>query len=289
MKKILMILCIFIGMFCINVHATDYGTYQLIPITDTATVETENFLYRGFYFNINEMEANSLKSNHVIFSGIKNISNEDRPISVTIATFDADKKNIGTLNFCATNEKYTLLQTTLAKDEEVNYAIGIAQRHLIEGKTIADIKYIAILGDNSSCKMAGVSDYAGKTIDEIKNTKPEDLLVNDNTKYFIYIVVGVLGLGILIFIFKLLLTGGKSRQDIIRDQYRNNSIKINTVDNNNNQPILNLDQNIESPNAVPTGKDEVIKPELKEEKIDHNPKNTNNNDNHGDDLFNMYK
>ena len=260
----------------INVNAKEYGLYELIPISDKATVETEHFLYRDFYYNYNEMQANSLKSIHVIFSGIKNITNEKEAISISIALFDSDKKNIGVVNYCSTNEKYTLLQTELEPNEEISYSIGILQKHLIDGKNINDVKYFAVIGDNNSCSMAGVSDYAGKTIEEMKDSKGE-ITINNNTKYFIYIVAGAIGLLVVGFIIKFILTGGKSREDMIRAQYRvNTNINNNPNPSNDNNVISSVNQN-PSPSITPPV------PEEPKKVVD------TSHDDHGSNLFDMYK
>ena len=129
MKKyiiLLIVLCVFI-----NVKAEKYSLYQLIPANTDATVETENFLYENFYYNDNALQAEKLQSNHVIFSMIKNLTKEERPITISIGVFDKDKKNIGIVNFCSTNEKYSLLDTTIKPDQEMNYAVGVLKKHMI--------------------------------------------------------------------------------------------------------------------------------------------------------------
>ena len=268
-----------------NVEAKEYSTYELISIEDNeASVQTEHFSY-NFYYNHSDIQASKLGSNTIIFPVLKNISDSKRAISVSIGIFNSEKKNIGTINYCSTNEKVTFLKTHLEPDEETAYSINIAKQNIIDGYDINDVKYLSILGENSDCEITGISEYAGKTVEEIKNTG-DGLVVSNYTKYFVYIVGGVIGLGILLAIIKLLLTGGKTRQDMIREQYINkNSVKIT----DETKEVVNNTVNINPPSNIPVGNDEVIKPEVKEEVVDHNPKNTNNNDNHGSDLFDMYK
>ncbi len=291
MKKyiiLLIVLCAFI-----NVRAEKYGLYQLIPANTDATVETENFLYENFYYNDNALQAEKLQSNHVIFSMIKNLTKEERPITISIGVFDKDKKNIGIVNFCSTNEKYSLLDTTIKPDQEMNYAVGILKKHMITGKSVSDVKYIAILGDNIDCKMAGTTEGAGKTVEEMEKTK-DDFYVSPNTMIFVYIVGGVIGLGVVLFVLKFLLTGGKSREDMIRAQYG--------VRKNDNVPNININTNTNTPNdnSIPNNINNSINTNVQntvpnndvnsnQEVVDHNPANNNPNDNHGDDLFNMYK
>ncbi len=293
MKKyiiLLIVLCVFI-----NVKAEKYSLYQLIPANTDATVETENFLYENFYYNDNALQAEKLQSNHVIFSMIKNLTKEERPITISIGVFDKDKKNIGIVNFCSTNEKYSLLDTTIKPDQEMNYAVGVLKKHMITGKSVADVKYIAILGDNIECKMAGTTEGAGKTVEEMEKTK-DDVYVSPNTMIFVYIVAGVIGLGIVLFVVKMLLTGGKSREDMIRAQYgirKNNdvsNININTNTNTNTPNDNSIPNNIN--NSINTNVQNTVPNNdvnSNQDVVDHNPANNNPNDNHGDDLFNMYK
>ncbi len=289
MKKIMIVLSLFIGIICLNVKASDYSMYQLISIEDNATVTGEHFIY-NFYYNYSDIQAERMSSNTIIFPSLKNISDEKRAISISIGIFNGEKKNIGTMNYCSTNEKVTFLETHLEPGQETQYSINIAKQNIIDGYNIKDVKYLAVLGENEDCTVTGISRYAGKTIEEIKNSSDDELYVSDYTKYFIYVVIGVIGLGILIFIIKFLLTGGKSRQDMIREQYKNNNtFKINDNSNNNNNNIIDPNPIINTPSDTPIGNDQVPKPEIKEEVVDHNPKNTNNNDDHGSNLFDMYK
>jgi len=295
MKKIIIlviVLCAFI-----NVKADNYRLYQLIPANTDATVETEHFLYENFYYNDNALQAEKLQSNHVIFSMIKNLTKEERPITISIGVFDKDKKNIGIVNFCSTNERYSLLDTTIKPDQEMNYAVGILKKHMIAGKSVSDVKYIAILGDNIDCKMAGTTEGAGKTVEEMEKTK-DDVFISPNTMMFVYIVVGIIGIGVIAFVLKFLLTGGKSREDMIRAQYgvRKNNLNLdnntNNMSNNNlNNPINNNSNNVTNSinTNIPNNNINDTVADNSEDAVDHNPANNNPNDNHGDDLFNMYK
>ena len=280
MKKVLF-LCILFLSFTLNVEASEYGLYQLIPVNSDATVETENFVYSNFYYNDNEMQANALKSNHVIFSSIKNISKEERPISISIGVFDKDKKNIGIVNYCSSNEKYSLLPTSIKSGEEMAYSVGVMSKHIVDGRNITEVKYIAVLGDNADCKMAGTSEGEGMTVEEMKESEGETR-IGKNTMYFMYAVGGVVGLVFIVFILKFILTGGKTREDVIREQY-----KKHYTNNDHNTNINNTPQNNNSPQVI--NQTNTSTSSNTEEVKDFNPKNNNPNDDKGSNLFDMYK
>ena len=98
MKRIIMFITILvITLVSQNVYATNYNIKELIPVNAHTTIGTNNFRYIDFYYNDNEMEADGLKNNFIIFSKIKNVSDEKRAVTVSIGLFDKDKKNIGSL------------------------------------------------------------------------------------------------------------------------------------------------------------------------------------------------
>ena len=293
MKKLLsfVFLVVFLLSVFIDVDALDYSTKQLISTGDVATIKTDSFAYNNMSYYLNNDTGQAMFN----FESIVNRTNGTRPISVDILLFDKDKKNIGIVNFCSTNEKYSLLDTTIKPDQEMNYAVGVLKKHMIAGKSVSDVKYIAILGDNIECKMAGTTEGAGKTVEEMEKTK-DDVYVSPNTMIFVYIVAGVIGLGIVLFVVKMLLTGGKSREDMIRAQYgvRKNddvpNININTNTNTNTPNDNSIPNNIN--NSINTNVQNTVPNNdvnSNQEVVDHNPANNNPNDNHGDDLFNMYK
>ena len=284
MKKVLFV-CILFLAFTLNVKAREYGLYQLIPVNSDATVETENFVYSNFYYNDNEMQANALKSNHIIFSSIKNISKEERPISISIGVFDKDKKNIGIVNYCSSNEKYSLLPTSIKSGEEMAYSVGVMSKHIVDGRNITEVKYISVLGDNVDCKMAGTSEGEGMTVEEMKENEGQ-VKIGKNTMYFMYAAGGVVGLVVLVFILKFIFTGGKSREDVIREQYRKHytNNNLNTNINSNPQSNINPQNNNSQINQTNTSTSSNT-----EEVKDFNPKNNNPKDDQGSNLFDMYK
>ena len=73
MKKLFVGIILFLSFLSLPVYAVDdYDLYQLIPINKHANVETDHFIYKDFYYNDNEMQRESLHSNHIIFKEIVN-------------------------------------------------------------------------------------------------------------------------------------------------------------------------------------------------------------------------
>ena len=118
MKKIIKTLILLvITLHVIPASAANYEMKELIPV-DT-------------------MEAEALKNNFIIFGGIKNLRDEDSPVSISIGIFDEDKKNIGTINYCSTNDKTSAVAETILKpDEERSYVIEVNKKVLAPDKTV---------------------------------------------------------------------------------------------------------------------------------------------------------
>lgn len=164
MKRFFIILSIlFIGF---NVNARELGS--LIPVDTSASLKTENFFYDDFYYNDNKMEADSLKDNYVIFGSIKNMTNEAKPVSITIGLFNGDKKNIGVIYYCSSKDKVTASAGALIQPEQaIPAVVQIKENQLVEGNTMNDIKYISVLDENIECKQGFRTVFAGMNVDEI--------------------------------------------------------------------------------------------------------------------------
>ena len=133
MKRIFKSLIILIALLItVPVNAANYEVKELIPVNVETSVFTDHFSYSGFYYNDNEMEDKSLKNNFIIFKGIRNITKEDRPVTVTIGLFDKDEKNIGTINYCSKNDKTSIVAGTILKPkEEKAYVIEVNKKYQI--------------------------------------------------------------------------------------------------------------------------------------------------------------
>jgi len=193
MKKISIIILILL-MTIIPVKAANYTLKELIPINIKTTIVTDNFSYKNFSYNVNT-EGDKTKNHIITFSGIKNLTDEAKPISISIALFDKNQKNIGTINYCTDNLN--------AKEEKV-YEIPVSKSDLAKENTVNDIKYIAVLSDNINCRTDGTLDYIGQTVEEIgikKNTT-----VDDDTKLLIKVLAGVFAVVLIIFLYEFVFT-----------------------------------------------------------------------------------
>lgn len=204
MKKIILFITILvITLVSQNVYAANYNIKELIPVNNHTTIGTNNFRYIDFYYNDNEMEADGLKNNFIIFSKIKNVSDEKKAVTVSIGLFDKDKKNIGTINYCSTKDKTSVVAgTELNPDEEKSYVIEVNKKYLADKKTVKDIEYISILSDNPNCTTGSSLDFVGQTVDEIGQIKNTGL--SDDAELLIKILTGIGVVAIIIFVYNFM-------------------------------------------------------------------------------------
>lgn len=204
MKKIIFFITILvITLVSQNVYAANYNIKELIPVNNHTTIGTNNFRYIDFYYNDNEMEADGLKNNFIIFSKIKNVSDEKKAVTVSIGLFDKDKKNIGTINYCSTKDKTSVVAgTELNPDEEKSYVIEVNKKYLADKKTVKDIEYISILSDNPNCTTGSSLDFVGQTVDEIGQIKNTGL--SDDAELLIKILTGIGVVAIIIFVYNFM-------------------------------------------------------------------------------------
>lgn len=204
MKRIIFFITILvITLVSQNVYAANYNIKELIPVNNHTTIGTNNFRYIDFYYNDNEMEADGLKNNFIIFSKIKNVSDEKKAVTVSIGLFDKDKKNIGTINYCSTKDKTSVVAgTELNPDEEKSYVIEVNKKYLADKKTVKDIEYISILSDNPNCTTGSSLDFVGQTVDEIGQIKNTGL--SDDAELLIKILTGIGVVAIIIFVYNFM-------------------------------------------------------------------------------------
>ena len=83
MKRIIKVLVIVFVMFMFSkVNAANYELRELIPINTETTIVTDHFSYQSFYYKTKGIKDITNPNNYLIFSNIKNISDEDLPISI---------------------------------------------------------------------------------------------------------------------------------------------------------------------------------------------------------------
>ncbi len=274
MKKIISLLLILITLFTIEVNAANYQIKELIPLDTSTTIVTDNFSYKDFYYNDNKLEAEALKNNFIIFKGIKNISNKDLPVSISIGLFDQNKLNIGTINYCSTSDKTSIVAgTILKKDEEKEYVIEVNERFLADQKTVQDIKYIAILNDNIHCRSTGSLEFVGKKVEDIKLSK-KSLLDDNHTQLVIQLFTVLTIILIIIFLYRFLFTN--SFNNFNGEDYRRAFEKRNKQLAKEREKLPK-----DEPKKILSGKSDFIKEQEVEESKKVNQEST--------DLHNMYK
>lgn len=185
MKKILLLVLLTLLLSPINSNAANYNLNELIPNNTETTIVTDNFSYKDFYYN----------NGAITFKGIKNLTNEEKPLSFSITLFNAEKKNIGTIYYCSKNEEKPLLGiNTLIAKEEKSFIIYIHKYT----KDINEVNYISLIGDNHTCREESNDDYKGQTIEDITRNKSDRL--DQKASLFVQIV----GYGLLLLVCYLL-------------------------------------------------------------------------------------
>lgn len=286
MKKFLLGIIVLLSFLSLPVYAEEkYALYQLIPINKHATVETDHFIYRDFYYNDNEMQRESLHNNHIIFAEIKNKSTEELPVTITVGFFDKDKKNIGELNYCGTKEDITFAAREIGPDVSVPYSMVVTRTDLIDKKDLKDIVYIAVLGENRTCSIGKATENSGRTVEEIKEGNPTNknsLNIDSQTMNFLYGVGGGILLLILFLWFRSVSTSGMTRDEVIREEYK---LKHQQNLQNRGQQLTPPSVENTQTNLEPQQPVEEAKPTQEESLIEEAPKEEQENN----DLMNLFK
>ncbi len=206
-----------------NVEAANYELKELIPINIETTIVTNHFSYRDFYYNGKGI---------ILFKSIKNISNKDLPITISIGLFDENKKNIGMINYCTAEER-------LSSKEEKSYVITITNEQLSKEKAIDDIHYISILDENINCRITGADDYIGQKVEDIGKIRSNS--ITSDTRFFIKIIEVLFSVIGVIFLYRFMFTksfvnmnGEEIRKDY--DKYNKELSKEREEDRKNNPP-----------------------------------------------------
>ncbi|MBQ3297760.1 MAG: hypothetical protein IJG97_03020 [Bacilli bacterium] len=275
MKKVFYLILLLISISTINVNAANYELKELIPVNVKTTIVTNNFSYQSFCYSDSELEGENSHNNAIIFENIKNISDKELPVSISLALFDKDRKNLSVINYCSVKDKSSNASGTKLKSKgEMPYSIEVDKSYLPEDKTVEDIKYIAILSDNINCNSETLLDYAGYPIEDISMGKNNTL--DDDSQYLIKImtIVGVVLL--LLFLYNFMFTNAYQNMDgsDVRAGYR----KYNKELKKERERELKKHPPVE-PEPVKVKSDKVIEQE----------KQAQNEDKSGTDLHNLYK
>jgi len=256
MKKLLIFLCLF--LITKNVYAANYTLKELIPVNTETTIVTDNFSYKGIYYD---------GQGHVNFKSIKNISNRNLPLSISVALFDEKRINIGTYNYC---DEENIME---AKTEKY-FSLELTSKVFAKNKKVEDVHYISVLNDNVTCKKTGAEDYAGQKIEDIG--KPKSNQMDKSVTIFIR-VFSILGLCIVTyFVYRLLFT--KSFENMNGEDIRRGYEDYNKELKREREEEL---KNNPPPPPLPTYEkaDDIIKQELEAQKEDKE----------GTELHNLYK
>ena len=258
MKKIGIIIGILIiTIFCQNVFAANYELRELIPAKTETTIVTNNFSYRSFYYS---------GDGYINFKSIKNLTNHELPISISIGLFDKDKKNIGTIFYCK--------EEKLNGKEEKSFYIPVTSDYLEKEKNVKDIHYISILDDNKTCKTEGSDYYYGQTVEQIGQAK--NTTFSDPIRLFFKIVIG-LGLVLVgLFLYKFLFTSAYENVDgnDVRTGYKNYNEEL--------QAEREKKLKLHPPKPKPIKR-------IKTKKVLKQEKEAKEEDKTGTDLHNLYK
>ena len=218
MKKIITLIITFLILItAYNVQAANYELKELIPIDTKTTIVTKKFSYKQLYYDSN--------TNKIHFEGIKNISEEERPISFSIAFFDEKKKNVGLVNYCDKNNNILQSKT------EIIFELDITKGYLGEEFTSNDIKYIALLEDNTTCKVDGSQLYIGQKVEEIGKYHNGEL--SASSELTVKVIGFIAGFIAVIFIYQFLFTNkyknmdGDEIRDVLKN-YKNENARADT-------------------------------------------------------------
>lgn len=210
MKRFLKVLLFIFVFFCVaNVNAQSYDVGTLIPVNNSATVETDTFTYNDINFNNYDNSGYRLISFQSITR--KSSGNSPIPISINVLLFDSNEKNIGYVTYCSEKDydgDYS--GYTIKSSQSSPFTIKLVKKYFVNKDdtlksqyTFNDIAYYSVLDDNHFCKVGGYDKYKGLTLEQINSGE----LNNAKTKKtfnFSDIIPSISG-GVLVIIISLLI------------------------------------------------------------------------------------
>ena len=252
--KIFVILLLFMGVY--NVGAANYELNELIPIKIKTSITTDIFSYRSF----------SYEDGVIYFDTVKNLSNEERPFTISIGLFNKKERNIGTINYCSSEK--------LASKEERSYQINVTNDYLGDEYSNKDIAYIVVFSDNKNCTTDNKDMFLGETLKEVLVGKNNTL--DSKTEFLLQILTVIGVILVLLFLYKFLFTNAFQNMD--GDDIRTGYKKYNKE--------LQLKREYEARVNPPKPKEKV---KTKTDKVLYQEEQAKNEDKSGTDLHNMYK
>lgn len=210
MKRFLKVLLFtFVFFYVTNVNAQSYDVGILIPVNNSATVETDTFTYNDINFNNYDNSGYRLISFQSITR--KSSGNSPIPISINVLLFDSEEKNIGYVTYCSEKDydgDYS--GYTIKSSQSSPFTIKLVKKYFVNKDntlksqyTFNDIAYYSILDDNHFCKVGGYDKYKGLTLEQINSGE----LSNAKTKTvfnFSDIIPSISG-GVLVIVISLLI------------------------------------------------------------------------------------
>ena len=210
MKRFLKVLLFtFVFFYVTNVNAQSYDVGTLIPVNNSATVETDTFTYNDINFNNYDNSGYRLISFQSITR--KSSGNSPIPISINVLLFDSEEKNIGYVTYCSEKDydgDYS--GYTIKSSQSSSFTIKLVKKYFVNKDdtlksqyTFNDIAYYSVLDDNHFCKVGGYDKYKGLTLEQINSGE----LSNAKTKTvfnFSDIIPSISG-GVLVIVISLLI------------------------------------------------------------------------------------
>ena len=210
MKRFLKVLLFIFVFFCVaNVNAQSYDVGTLVPVNNSATVETDTFTYNDINFNNYDNSGYRLISFQSITR--KSSGNSPIPISINVLLFDSNEKNIGYVTYCSEKDydgDYS--GYTIKSSQSSPFTIKLVKKYFVNKDdtlksqyTFNDIAYYSVLDDNHFCKVGGYDKYKGLTLEQINSGE----LSNAKTKKtfnFSDIIPSISG-GVLVIVISLLI------------------------------------------------------------------------------------
>ena len=259
-RKIMGILIILLTVFGIyDVNAANYEMKELIPKDIKTTIKGNNLLYKDIEY----------KKGKIVIGELKNLSDEKKSITISIGIFNSKKRNIGIINYCSTEDALE------PKASSMNYQISIDEEVLGDDYTIGDIKYYAVLSENSNCRLGGAKEFEGKRIKDVNAFEANEL---SSSALLLINIIKVITAGLVVlFLYKFLFT--KAYRNVDNEDVRADFDYINKQKAKERE--LELKRNPPKPKPVKKTKtDKVLEQEQKEKE---NERKDNSN------LHNFYK
>ena len=257
MKNKLVFLILLLVFMVVPVDAANYEMKELIPAGITTTIRGDYLLYKDITYN----------DGVISFTHIKNLSDTSRKLTISVGLFDENKKNIGTINYCEGELK--------SQEKKDKFVIDVKSSYMSRDKSFKDIRYIAVLSENSNCRKEGALDYEGQTLEQIG--MPKNTLLSKHEKELVVVVEVVAAILVLLFVFRFVFTNAYQNMDgtDTRQEYAYINKKLRK------EREHELKVNPPKPKEVKKNKTD----EQKEQEIIENEKAKNQDA----DIFDMYK